>query len=569
MRAKYLLCIFLMAAARATGLEIESASTLPAHANTLALSPADTPRAKSPLPIDRPPQTAITAFAKVARSTYCVGMPVLIPLKVQEHGKPKLDALDTQAVITAPGGVKATVTLNDAGRDGDAAAGDCIYTGTFVPAVPGEHSLYASTRFTDASGKDWKTGSRESFHAVNAGAMLVTTPPAVTFIEVDTQDDGLYDRVELHGALDVTEVGDYRLKLVLRDQQGRELHAFSHLIGGHETRVPVGRQKFGIDIIPLAITEAGIEFPMHLVKAELWRSTETGDATVQVWQPPAPPDVAAVVIAPRATEFMQGETVLIEGVPEWIEHRGADGLITDLEAALRVRVRVEDRFTFSVSLRDACDRHVGGAQRREIHMVPGTIYPLPLHFDGAALGSTGGFGVFKIVELRFDGYRTHAFPGSFPGPREFKPGEFVGYVPFWDRNRNGKPDTHEVFCGGVDANYNGVPDDVETDPSRLYDFADDLENVPPRPDTPNFGVNAADAAAFTRSWLASSPHALLADLADDGGNVPPRLGEPNSGVNEADWNVFWEGYFRCAGAPFVPNPPPQETPKRRGRENFR
>ena len=489
---------------------------------------------------------SVSAFA--GPTAHVIGVPMPIGACVSREDQSVLGATVT-AFIATPQQAFAPITLIDDGTGDDPVASDGVYNAMFTPTVVGPYSMVVHATGTTPEAGSFRRDAATSFHVVTPGAVFNRLGGLQAF-EQDLQNDTLYDRVAVVGQLNVTEVHDYTVWLTFADAQGRRIKTFAGVKPepcAVNTTPPCGR-PFQVFLTADEIRAAEIEFPIHLVEAELTRDTEFGTATVDLWNPPPPPNTGSVVLNLTAGARPQEQPIKLS--PPMLVNRvdtDGDNLFDFLDVTFHVTVVKDGSYWFNAVLKDECDREVARAVANDIQMLGGpALWPVTFRFKGTDIGAHGIDSPWHIAEImgRTWGFQT-TFSGKLGWISPDLANQYENYTPPIDRNRNGIADDCEVFGGNADRDYNGYPDDVDANPCLMADIADDQGNAPPMPGIPNSGINEGDYNAFFNLWFQQSP---LVDIADDQGNAPPQPGIPNGGVNEGDYNAFFNLFFNCQGS---------------------
>lgn len=164
-------------------------------------------------------------------------------------------------------GPPVSLTLRDDGRSGDAAAGDGLYSGKFVPSQPGDYVAAVTIKGTTAGGVSFTRQSTTSFGVVEPGGGLTRT---VRDQGVDANRDGLFEEVAVDVQVNINRAGRYRAFVHLKTAGGQTLvrsGAMTLATGTHNVRV-----KFDAD----ALYKLGEGGPYQLKLIELVSLGETG-----------------------------------------------------------------------------------------------------------------------------------------------------------------------------------------------------------------------------------------------------------------------------------------------------
>ncbi|KJH73100.1 choice-of-anchor X domain-containing protein [Aliterella atlantica] len=117
---------------------------------------------------------------------------------------------------------EATVNFHDDGANGDATAGDGLFTASFKSAVPGEFQAFA-----DITG----TTSRGSSFGRNAYTTFKVNPDIAHFVGsftnrgIDPEGDGLFNEIGISPNIQVLEAGKYDVQVTLTASNGESITA--------------------------------------------------------------------------------------------------------------------------------------------------------------------------------------------------------------------------------------------------------------------------------------------------------------------------------------------------------
>ncbi|MCC6357793.1 MAG: hypothetical protein IT450_03540 [Phycisphaerales bacterium] len=381
---------------------------------------------------DSPVRVAILTTSAVVPSA----SPLAISVAVFEGAAPV-----TGATIVAH--VKATdfsdpetaFALLDAAGDGDAEAGDGLYSGVYTPTRTGPHYIVAEITGTRADSTPFTRQAATQFRVVSTGASFAGN---LTDHGVDTNSNGWYEFVQFDQPVTVTT----------NDRFG--LSVFGHTAGG-ETIYGVGNATLaaGNRVVWAQIRTAdflatGENGPYLVDRIELTRrDPDLGYVTIarQVFDPPYQTG------AYQWTQFERPAIQFLGMVSDNGVDTDADGKFDVLRVVLNVNVRTPGLFKIGGQIADGCNRRIawGDAQQTLAANQPQQIV---LDFPGTDIGKHAVAGPYKVRSL------TLARLGS--SPPESLIVNTVGQTGYYQASA-----FEGVSSGNVDCNANGQPDDCE------------------------------------------------------------------------------------------------------------
>lgn len=151
-----------------------------------------------------------------ARQSIATGEDLVLQATLREQGVPVLGA-SARAFIESPGGGSVGVVLRDDGGNGDATAGDGIYSGLrSAVSEPGLHRVVFVGEGIDASAQSF---SRQTFGlaTVSNGQARIT---GFQDKANDTNGNGYYDELVIQADVNADASGPYNILAVLTDAAG-------------------------------------------------------------------------------------------------------------------------------------------------------------------------------------------------------------------------------------------------------------------------------------------------------------------------------------------------------------
>jgi hypothetical protein len=126
----------------------------------------------------------------------------------------------TVAKVNDPAFPEATINFHDDGANGDATAGDGLFTASFNSQVPGEFQAFADITGTTSSGTSFQRNAYTTFK-VNPDKAHFSG--SFTNRGIDTDGDGLFNQIGVSPAVQVLEAGKYSLLLTLTASNGESI----------------------------------------------------------------------------------------------------------------------------------------------------------------------------------------------------------------------------------------------------------------------------------------------------------------------------------------------------------
>jgi hypothetical protein len=188
---------------------------------------------------DSPNRSALIALPR----SPIVRQPVSITL-AWYFGDAPLDNATVIAEVHEPDGRVTYVALRNDGSGADAEAGDALFSGSFVPRVPGLHVIKATGQ-TNSLQPSLTEGVTQV--DVREAPLVISGPLGVQ--PVDENGNGFYEAVDVTFAVDAAELGTYEFSLVVSGEMGTNLVETLErgLASGQSSvtiRVPAARFRF-------------------------------------------------------------------------------------------------------------------------------------------------------------------------------------------------------------------------------------------------------------------------------------------------------------------------------------
>jgi hypothetical protein len=345
-----------------------------------------------------------------------------------------------------------TLVLLDDGADADNAIGDGIYSAMFEATELGDYIAVA-----DIVGI---TSELVPFQRVATARVQVVAPSATfastTFTDqgVDTNGNGLYDRVAVTAPVTVVTAGDYILTIFLQTALGKTFTAY-----GYGT-LAVGAQTMTAYAEALAILATNENGPYTIREAELLYVSAGGAV------PAGRMEGGTQQTNPYLLSQFERPPIRLTGVNTdgCCVDLGPDGDCDILCVHLGIEVAASGTFYYAVELQDACRRQIAWANADQ-DLLAGPAETLDLSFSGSQIGAHGVDGPYVVANLYLYGTCGNFTAASVHQTQAYSAQQFDGYAPFADCNGNAVPDSCDITAlSSVDCDMNGQPDECQTAP---------------------------------------------------------------------------------------------------------
>jgi hypothetical protein len=210
--------------------------------------------------------SSIVAKLLASESVLTLGTTAVLSAAVFD-GKAAVAGADVALTARTGSAPPVSLTLRDDGRSGDAAAGDGLYSGRFVPSQPGDYVAAVTIKGTTAGGVSFTRQSTTSFSVVEPGGGLTRT---VQDQGVDADRDGLFEEVVVDVQVKINRAGRYRAFVHLKTAAGQTL------VRSGAMTLPTGTHNIRVKFDAAALHELGEDGPYYLKLIELVSLGETG-----------------------------------------------------------------------------------------------------------------------------------------------------------------------------------------------------------------------------------------------------------------------------------------------------
>lgn len=359
------------------------------------------------------------------------------------------------AWLKPPAAEAVTFALLDNGEQADVVAGDGLYSGIFETPEVGEYTAVAEITGLTSAGTPFTRQATTTVKVVPVHAVF-----AGSFSDegVDTNGNGLFERLAIHAPVTVTTAGSYVVMIVLKTPAGIEFSAYGSMTLGAGSRVATAYVE------SQTLLDTGENGPYVFSAAELLFIGGDG----------AEP-AARLRGGTQATEeylLSQFENTAVRlqltgnNSDEGID---ADG-DTDFDM-LRVRVGVlaadTGTYAWGARLVDSCVGHLQFLSGQQT-LTAGTPEQLMMNFSGSVIGRRGIDGPYELVDFGLTGPSGSLTMDLVLLTQAYPAGAFDAYQPFADCNGNGTPDICEINGGtAADCDHNLVPDACQHPPGRF------------------------------------------------------------------------------------------------------
>lgn len=118
---------------------------------------------------------------------------------------------------------EATLNFHDDGANGDATAGDGLFTAAFKSAIPGEFQALAKIEGTSARGTAFQ---RTAYTTFKVNPDIAHFVGSLTNRGIDTDGDGLFNQIGVSPVVQVLEAGKYGVQVTLTASNGESITAY-------------------------------------------------------------------------------------------------------------------------------------------------------------------------------------------------------------------------------------------------------------------------------------------------------------------------------------------------------
>jgi hypothetical protein len=152
------------------------------------------------------------------------------------------------------------IELRDDGRGADAAAGDGIFTGLYVPEIPGQYVVLARAEGLSSEGRAFERDTAGGFLAAERAAAL---GEKYEFEAIDDDHDERYDRLQVRSEVSAPAPGRYDVTVTLRASNDATVSAHTLVM------LDGGTQPVAVDFDAALIRTLGADGPWTLALVRL------------------------------------------------------------------------------------------------------------------------------------------------------------------------------------------------------------------------------------------------------------------------------------------------------------
>ncbi|MFL6291924.1 MAG: choice-of-anchor X domain-containing protein, partial [Thermoanaerobaculia bacterium] len=331
---------------------------------------------------------------------------------LRQDGVPLLGAA-AKAIVALPDSTTREVVLHDDGLAGDTFAEDGVYSGGLADTVqPGTYEIVVQAFSTALTGP--VAFSREDFALATVSRSSSVFSGTFRDHGVDTDGDGLFNRLVVDADLSLTAAGTYRIFGVLTDTAGNT-HQASAL-----ATLPAGPATVSLGFDGAAIFQNGVNGPYTL---SVVRMAEEGDLELL----PVDARTDAFETAAYGYGQFQHARILLSGDGSSV---GIDTNGNGLFDLLRVRIGVDVDFggfyNWSARLEDANGTELGFASGAAF--LSAGSREIELTYGGLAIGRNGVDGPYFVRSLLLFGAGRSLVATDAFTTDAFEASQFEGYA---------------------------------------------------------------------------------------------------------------------------------------------
>jgi hypothetical protein len=192
-------------------------------------------------------------------STVPLGSPVTFTAAIFDDKRP-VQLAQVSAIIKPPNSPNLDLILKDDGQMPDLAAGDGMYTATFVPSTTGEYSIGTSISGTLPSGAIYLRHTATSITVIQSGATLDGTVRDAAF---DQNGDGVQDGIAFSVGIEVDQPARYLVSVNLTTPRGRTIAT------AQDAQLSQGKQTVQVNLPAQTLIRAGEDGPFTISRVSL------------------------------------------------------------------------------------------------------------------------------------------------------------------------------------------------------------------------------------------------------------------------------------------------------------
>ena len=349
--------------------------------------------------------------ADVSRLIYSAGDPVVISVEAFDSGNAVLGADVVANVYQQEAKLSTqTIVLHDDGAAPDIHKNDGLYTGQ-ISGLPLGYYRVDATFQHDASRIESHTNFR-------IAPLLGVITNHVTDTGVDTNGDGLFERIDVNFEVDINMPGSYSLAAELK-------HGDKTILKGTQLELSTGLHKLAISFLKKDIKKyLSNDGPYEISDVRLIRNANT-NLTQRTRMADRRTDLGFTQ-AYKLQQLQRPLTVILDGFTETTQDTNGNGKLDVLNVELQVDVLQTGTYTWSGSIQAPDGTAVASASNSGALNVIG-LNNISLSFNGEAIGASGlngpyvisGFGIYgppnaaalKLKIGKTSGYTCDQFEG--------------------------------------------------------------------------------------------------------------------------------------------------------------
>jgi hypothetical protein len=353
----------------------------------------------------------IVLSAALPRPNLHANEALLLTGVLRKDGVPLLGA-SVHAVIALPDRTTRQVVLHDDGQGGDAFADDGVYSGQLTDtAQPGNYAVVIQASGSGLTGTP--NFSREDFTLATVSRSTSGFAGSYRDHGLDTDGDGLFNRLVVDVDLNLTAAGNYRLFGVLTDSAGHQ-HQASTLAS-----LQAGPGTASLSFDGQEIFGAGVDGPYTL---SVVRLAEEGNLQLL----PVDEKTDAFQTTAYGYRQFQHAPLLLDGSGSAVGiDTNGNGLFDLLKTGIGINVDFAGYYSWSASLVDKNGNELGFASNSAF--LNAGQNQLELFYDGQAIGRNGVDGPYFVRSLLLFGAGHSLVAADALTTGAFQASQFEGF----------------------------------------------------------------------------------------------------------------------------------------------
>lgn len=303
------------------------------------------------------------------------------------------------------------VTFRDDGLGADETSGDKIYEAFVNPPQPGNYQVQVGAAGTASTGSFRRTAATD-FRVVPHVAQIT----GFTDRGIDTNSDGLLDRIGIRPSATLTAGGNYLVTVVLRGSNGRQLQKSAEAAFGVGTG--------SVEILFAAadiLSDLAVGGPWAVAEVRYYRNTGTDLVPADIRYDLGNTAAYALTQLQRARLRLNGS-----GNAAGVDF-DANGQFDRLNVAVGIANDFAGSYTFSCSLTDSNGTELGFASG-SVFLSAGANNTLNLAFAGRPIGLNGVDGPYFISNFIMFGAGQSLVANTAFTTQAFTASQFEGFI---------------------------------------------------------------------------------------------------------------------------------------------